>query len=460
MGVSAVRRNSQGSYERPIVVRTRLLEMLEHAPERTIILVAPAGYGKTTLGRQWLDRVGGAWVTVTAASTDIAVLARDIAAALAELCDFDTGRVETALQAGRDPADQARGVARTINTQITGRLEGWLVIDDYQYLVGNQPAEELIARIERSSKVKILVTSRDRPSWATSRRRVHLETLEVEAGQLALDEFEVAQLLPPDRRTADLRRQSRGWPAVIALAAHAHSSEMPKGLDSLSATLYDYFAEELFGSASVEVQRALTELAVLPTLTLKELGKVFGDPELCTRATATGLAYEIGGCIEVHPLAREFLLARLREREDARETAIRAFRIALKKQSYPEAFAVAKELQLDECLELLIVESYTELVETGRLATLREFSRFAAASGSTSRPVLDLISAEMALTEGSLERAQTVATDTAAALTTDHPAQGAKLPRGRPCARTLGFSSTTHLHFTNWAGTRHLRLAT
>jgi ATP/maltotriose-dependent transcriptional regulator MalT len=447
VGVSAVRRHLQEPYERPIVVRTRLLKLLEQAPERTVILVGPAGYGKTTLGRQWLDRVGGAWVPVTAASADIAVLARDIAADLAELCDFDTGRVETALRAGRNPADQARGVARAINSQITAPLEGWVVIDDYQYLVGNQPAEELVARIERSSKLKVLVTSRDRPSWATSRRRVHLETLEVEAGQLALDEFEVAQILPPDRRTADLRRQSRGWPAVIALAAYAHGSEMPESLDSLSATLYDYFADELFGSAPVEVQHALTELAVLPTLTLKELGSVLGDVELCSRATATGLAYEVGGSIEVHPLAREFLLTRLRERNDAHETAIRAFEIALKKRAYPEAFTVAKELQLSECIERLIVESYTELVETGRLATLREFSEFAATSGATPRPVLDLISAESALTEGSLDRAQTVATDTAAALPTQHPLKARSyIVAGRAAHLRLQFDDSFSLH--------------
>ena len=39
--------------ERRIIERPRLLRRLEEANARTILLVAPAGYGKTTLAQQW-----------------------------------------------------------------------------------------------------------------------------------------------------------------------------------------------------------------------------------------------------------------------------------------------------------------------------------------------------------------------------------------------------------------------
>ena len=40
--------------ERRIIERPRLVTLLEEAEARVILLVAPAGYGKTTLARQWI----------------------------------------------------------------------------------------------------------------------------------------------------------------------------------------------------------------------------------------------------------------------------------------------------------------------------------------------------------------------------------------------------------------------
>ena len=330
MGVSVVKPSPRVPYERRIVVRTRLLEILDGVEGRTVILLAPAGYGKTTLARQWVERAGGAWVTLTAASGDIPVLARDLAAALAQLGSFDTQRVEIALQAARTPGDQASTVARTILGQVSEPC-GWVVLDDYQHVVGNPAAEELIGRLERSGKLRFLVTSRERPKWATSRRRVHLEILELGSSELALDEGEVAQLLPPDRRTAALRREARGWPAVIGLAAHARLADVDLTVNSLSEQLYDYLAEELFECAGEDVRRWLATLAVLPPLKPVELEAFLGSEGAAQQLVATGLAYEADGLIDVHPLAKDFLLAKLMERPEARDVSLRAFELALTK---------------------------------------------------------------------------------------------------------------------------------
>ena len=110
-------------YTRRIVERTRLLELLDREAGRTIILLAPAGYGKTTLARQWLDRVGGAWVTVTAASGDIPVLARDLAAAFAQVGELRHAARRDRTPGCRTPAEQASMVARTILGQFPEPLE-------------------------------------------------------------------------------------------------------------------------------------------------------------------------------------------------------------------------------------------------------------------------------------------------------------------------------------------------
>ena len=60
---------------RRIIERPRLMRMLDDGQGRIRMLVAPAGYGKTTLARQWLEGKRAAWYTGTPASTDVAALA-------------------------------------------------------------------------------------------------------------------------------------------------------------------------------------------------------------------------------------------------------------------------------------------------------------------------------------------------------------------------------------------------
>jgi len=51
-----------------IIERPRLTRQLDECAARTILLVAPAGYGKTTLARQWLADKPHAWCALTPAS--------------------------------------------------------------------------------------------------------------------------------------------------------------------------------------------------------------------------------------------------------------------------------------------------------------------------------------------------------------------------------------------------------
>ncbi len=41
--------------QRHIVRRPRLTNLLDESPARLKLLIAPAGYGKTTLAQQWLE---------------------------------------------------------------------------------------------------------------------------------------------------------------------------------------------------------------------------------------------------------------------------------------------------------------------------------------------------------------------------------------------------------------------
>ena len=60
---------------RRIIERPRLTRLLDGSQGRIKMLVAPAGYGKTTLARQWLVDKQAVWYTATPASADVAALA-------------------------------------------------------------------------------------------------------------------------------------------------------------------------------------------------------------------------------------------------------------------------------------------------------------------------------------------------------------------------------------------------
>jgi len=78
--------------ERRIIERPRLIKLLDESEARIILLLAPAGYGKTTLARQWAKTLNGAiWVSLTPAHRDVVTFAEDIATGIESLRGPDIG---------------------------------------------------------------------------------------------------------------------------------------------------------------------------------------------------------------------------------------------------------------------------------------------------------------------------------------------------------------------------------
>jgi ATP/maltotriose-dependent transcriptional regulator MalT len=412
--------------QRRVVHRSRVLSELEDISARTILLVAPAGYGKTTVIHQWLERSGGACLTITSAARDTPVLARELSAVLATIACVDPRRTETALGAARTPLDQARAVARTILAQVTVSLDTWLVIDDYQLLSPGSGGVELIALLEASERFRVMIASRERPGWATSRRFVHLDIVEFGPPDLALDDQEVAELIPPTAQNAALCIQARGWPAVIALAAHSQTTNLSLSSTSLAESLYDYFAEELYERAPRNVQRFLMEVALLPPLSPDDLLECLTQAPIM-QALETGLVQRRADLIEVHPLARTFLLTKARKRSDVVELAQASIDLTLARHLWDEAFELIKEFALYANLERLLLLSFSSLIESGRIVTLETFGQYAAACSCVSQEILDLIAAEVALKDGAFDRALALGTSVAASMSDDDPLKARSL---------------------------------
>jgi len=99
--------------KRRIVERPRLFALLDESKARVRMLVAPAGYGKTTLAEQWVVRDGrvGIWYTARSASTDVAGLALGIARAATSIIEDCDHRLREHLRALPAPAGNVQTLA-------------------------------------------------------------------------------------------------------------------------------------------------------------------------------------------------------------------------------------------------------------------------------------------------------------------------------------------------------------
>src|SRR4029079_2799926 len=68
--------------ERRIIERPRLIKMLDDCEARVILLLAPVGYGKAPLARQWAKTLNGVvWLSLTPAHRDVVTFAQDLSIA-------------------------------------------------------------------------------------------------------------------------------------------------------------------------------------------------------------------------------------------------------------------------------------------------------------------------------------------------------------------------------------------
>src|SRR2546421_5422559 len=106
---------------RHIIERPRLTRLLDDTSARVIMLVAPAGYGKTTLARQWLASRLHAWYQGSASSGDVAALALGIADAVEPLVS-DVGR---RLREGIPTTPESEQEIDGIEHFVSGDLSDW-----------------------------------------------------------------------------------------------------------------------------------------------------------------------------------------------------------------------------------------------------------------------------------------------------------------------------------------------
>jgi ATP/maltotriose-dependent transcriptional regulator MalT len=355
-----------------------LTRLLEASSAQAILITAPPGYGKTLLASEWLEgRADVAWYRATPASADLAAFSVGIVDAMSHVVPGAGERLRQRLVVSEPPDRAARPMADLLAEDIADWPAGArLVIDDYHLVTNSAPVEEFMDwLLTLAPGLKVLVTSRRRPTWASARRFLQDEIVELTTPQLAMSDAEAAVLLD-GRSSESVRRlvaQAQGWPALIALAALS-ASAVPDEL--VTDRLYRYFAEEVVRTQSPATQRLMLLAAVPSSVDVDIARDLLGSPDpegLIARLEHDGLLQSTTpGTYAFHPLLRDFLRRKLETEapDDFTDLAQRVIAHAREHRRWEEAFGLAAYCgDLDTAVEL-IAEASEDLLPAGQIETL------------------------------------------------------------------------------------------
>ncbi|HJQ73786.1 MAG TPA: AAA family ATPase [Gaiellaceae bacterium] len=361
-----------------IIERPRLIARLEEGGgARVTVLAAPAGYGKTTLARQWAKRQSGAvaWYHTTRASGDVALLAvqlDELLASIAPDVPREPGKVASIASVNPSPKPLGRAILQTFSGLSRDVL---LVVDEWE-TAGTDEAEELLSMLVEGLDIRFLITTRARPAWFTARLEVYGEGFEIGVDDLAMTDDEAARVLSTTSAVAGrarLMRTADGWPAVLGLAAMSGDVDLTSSR-LLSHTLYEYLASELLAAATAKTQHALILLAVasIPDLDVARL--VLGEEadSVIENALSHGLlAVTDNKSLALHPLLRELLIRRLNEASpDMRKALLARAHALLDARRWDEALNLAEVAHDAAFATEAIGAALDDLLSAGRTSSL------------------------------------------------------------------------------------------
>jgi LuxR family transcriptional regulator, maltose regulon positive regulatory protein len=265
-----------------VLVRTRLLERLDRTASLTLI-IAPAGYGKTTLAGTWLARCRrpAAWISLDSEDNALAVFLHRFVTAVR--CVFPTFGEEIlsllALQAEPTTELTPELVLPIILNELDQRDQDFvLVLDDYHHIVDSSIHQLLWGLLAHPPRPLHLVLTARHDQPIPPRIRVQGAVTELRARDLGFTTAETQEFLrqfveqPLDAQAISaLVQQSEGWAACLRLAAlFLHQRpDITSVQDVLLGSRYfllGYLDAEVIGHLPADVQLFLVRTSLLSHL--------------------------------------------------------------------------------------------------------------------------------------------------------------------------------------------------
>jgi LuxR family maltose regulon positive regulatory protein len=257
------------------VAKTDVIRDLCTSRTPLVTVVAPAGYGKTTILARWAesDPRPFAWVALDPRDDDPVVLLRYIAGAIHRL-EALPPEVFDALS-GAGGSGWTKRVAGLGNALAAREQPFVLALDDLHSVV-NPACSDVLAELLRSIPAgsQIAVATREEPALPLGRLRALGWVHEVGPAELRLDRSESEVLLRAagidlgEGEVDELTQRTEGWPAGLYLAALSIRAGSPNPASTEVFTgddrfVTDYFRVELMSKLPDTEARFLKHTSVL-----------------------------------------------------------------------------------------------------------------------------------------------------------------------------------------------------
>ncbi|NLS16219.1 transcriptional regulator [Rhizobium sp. P40RR-XXII] len=305
--------------------RSDLLRQLRRAGLRRLTtIVAPAGYGKTSLAVQWYellkeDGVKLCWVSLDAEHTGQEAFLLALIDALQTLLNEDGA------DAGNLPAAALLSVLGTRLRKIEEPLV--IFLDDYHF-AQTDATEALMAKILADlslEHVKLVLVSRSPPRFPLSALRLRGEFKQFGVAELGFSDAEARELFEgkgahlTEEQVGSFNRRTEGWAVALQMvsllvAESEESDTILASFDGGGADMGAYLSEQVFEHLPEDIRLFLVETAALPAFNQPLLDAVLesgGRAGLIERLNEYALPVTLlagpGNWMRFHPVFNEFL---------------------------------------------------------------------------------------------------------------------------------------------------------
>jgi LuxR family maltose regulon positive regulatory protein len=280
---------------RLLVSRGAVLKQLTEGIQEGHILTlvsAPAGYGKTTTIRMWVEEIGHpvAWVTLEPSDNDLKEFLRYILTAMME-AEEDVGLAALEEVENTRKINPRRILGLLIQDLTALHRPIILVLEDYQ-AIENEKIDQFVDTLLNQSvpNLHVVITTREDPSLALTRLRARNLLTEIRALDLSftLDEAsefiaKVMGVLLPPADVELLKDRTEGWVAGLQLAALSlkECEDITTFLEGFQGThrhILHFLIDEVVDRQPEDVRKFLQRTSILDQL----------SPSLCEAVTGQG----------------------------------------------------------------------------------------------------------------------------------------------------------------------------
>jgi len=394
------------------IPRPHLLDRLQTGQGKKLtLIVAGAGYGKSTLLAEWVQKNNRVlWYSLDATDRDPAVFFAYLLARLGELWP-EFGHTTEAILNRPVPPDPER-LAITLVGELESALEAQrllVVFDDYHRL-GDAPAVDAVMGLllERlPSSAHTAISSRVPVGFPAARLRSAGQVNELTNVDLCFSADEIQHLfhaLDPNT-VQQLVARTEGWIAGLQLVRQtlAHSGSLGLGNIFKDPTgplgqIYRYLAEEVFERLPAPLQSFLLQTGMLETFSPDDSDTIFERTDsaqwlthLINHGLFTIQLQRDPDTYRYHHLLADYLRDK-RDREgilvEVRDWHRKAAVYFKERQRWDEAFVHAMNAKDESLAAEMVLNAFTPMRLGGRLETVQDWLNRLSPQMYTSYPLL------------------------------------------------------------------------